>query len=264
MDEDGRGESIWDHFCALPGAVAGGDTGDVACDHYHRWRGRPRPDGRRSASRPTASRSPGRACSRTGSGPVNRGRRATSTGGWSTGCSSAGSSRSRRSTTGTCRRRCQDVGGWAARDTAERFAEYAALDGRGARRPRRATGSPTTSRGSWRSSATPTGVKAPGMRDWPTALRVSHHLLLSHGLAALRSRDGARRRARGHHAEPRAGSGGQRLRGGSRRRRCGWTATSTAGSSTRCSAARYPEDMVALYERPLRAAGRRARRRPRR
>ena len=36
--EDGRGESIWDRFCRCPGAVANGDTGDVACDHYHRWR----------------------------------------------------------------------------------------------------------------------------------------------------------------------------------------------------------------------------------
>ena len=34
---DGRGESIWDRFCRHPGAVANGDTGDVACDHYHRW-----------------------------------------------------------------------------------------------------------------------------------------------------------------------------------------------------------------------------------
>ncbi len=35
--EDGRGPSIWDTFCATPGKVADGDTGDVACDHYHRW-----------------------------------------------------------------------------------------------------------------------------------------------------------------------------------------------------------------------------------
>ena len=35
--EDGRGPSIWDTFCHLPGKIAGGDTGDIACDHYHRW-----------------------------------------------------------------------------------------------------------------------------------------------------------------------------------------------------------------------------------
>jgi len=37
-DEDGRGSSVWDTFAAIPGRVDGGDTGMVACDHYHRWR----------------------------------------------------------------------------------------------------------------------------------------------------------------------------------------------------------------------------------
>jgi beta-glucosidase len=36
--EDGRGESVWDRFCATPGKVRGGDNGDVACDFYHRYR----------------------------------------------------------------------------------------------------------------------------------------------------------------------------------------------------------------------------------
>lgn len=35
-DEDGRGASIWDVFSAIPGKIADGDTGAVACDHYHR------------------------------------------------------------------------------------------------------------------------------------------------------------------------------------------------------------------------------------
>ncbi len=38
VSEDGRGESIWDRFVSIPGNVAGGDTGDVACDGYHRYR----------------------------------------------------------------------------------------------------------------------------------------------------------------------------------------------------------------------------------
>jgi beta-glucosidase len=36
--EDGRGRSIWDTFSRIPGAIADGQTGDVACDHYHRYR----------------------------------------------------------------------------------------------------------------------------------------------------------------------------------------------------------------------------------
>jgi beta-glucosidase len=36
--EDGRGPSIWDSFTKQPGKVLGGDSGDVACDHYHRYK----------------------------------------------------------------------------------------------------------------------------------------------------------------------------------------------------------------------------------
>src|SRR3989475_1793164 len=37
-DADGKGPSIWDTFCRRPGAISTGETGDIACDHYHRWR----------------------------------------------------------------------------------------------------------------------------------------------------------------------------------------------------------------------------------
>jgi beta-glucosidase len=38
VDEDGRGESVWDRFSATPGKVRNGDSGAIACDFYHRYR----------------------------------------------------------------------------------------------------------------------------------------------------------------------------------------------------------------------------------
>ena len=37
-NEDGKGESIWDRFAHTPGRIRNSDTGDVAVDHYHRYR----------------------------------------------------------------------------------------------------------------------------------------------------------------------------------------------------------------------------------
>ncbi len=85
------------------------------------------------------------------------------------------------------------------------------------------------------------GVKAPGIRDWPTALRVSHHLLLSHGLAVAALRETA---PRGHHPQPRAG----------RDRTTPWPRARMDGYLNRwfldpVLRGRYPEDMVEHYER---------------
>ena len=35
--EGGKGPSIWDQFCRVPGAIADASNGDKACDHYNRW-----------------------------------------------------------------------------------------------------------------------------------------------------------------------------------------------------------------------------------
>jgi beta-glucosidase len=187
---DGRGESIWDRFCRTPGAVANGDTGDVACEHYRRWEA----DLDLMAALGLESYRFSIAWPRVqplGRGPVN----------------DAGL-RFYRSLAEGLRERgiepiatlyhwdlpqaLQDQGGWAARDTALRFAEYAQECGD-------ALGDVVSQ---WITHNEPwvvaflghaAGVKAPGIRDWPTAVRVSHHLLLSHGLAvqALRASAGA-------------------------------------------------------------------------
>ena len=68
------------------------------------------------------------------------------------------------------------------------------------------------------------GVKAPGIRDWATALRASHHLLLSHGLAVDALRAAGRRHAGRDHAEPAPVHPASRPRR-TGPRRCGWTAT---------------------------------------
>jgi beta-glucosidase len=36
--DSGRGLCVWDMFCRKSGAVYSGHTGEIACDHYHRWR----------------------------------------------------------------------------------------------------------------------------------------------------------------------------------------------------------------------------------
>ena len=101
VGEDGRGPSIWDTFSHTPGRVAGGDTGDVACDHYHRvgedvelMAKLGLQDYRFSIAWPRVQ-------------PAGSRRRSTrpgwtSTPGWSTTCWRTTSVRWRRCTTGTC------------------------------------------------------------------------------------------------------------------------------------------------------------------
>ncbi|HEU5474559.1 MAG TPA: GH1 family beta-glucosidase [Actinophytocola sp.] len=183
---DGRGPSIWDTFSHTPGKVSGGDTGDVAADHYRGFREDVAlmaelglPAYRFSVSWPRVQ--PG------GRGPANpRGldhydrlvdallehgiRPVLTLYHWD------------------LPQELEDAGGWGARDTAARFAEYAVLvaDRLGGRVPLW-----TTLNEPWCSAflGYAAGVHAPGRTDPALALRAAHHLLLAHGLgtAALRA-----------------------------------------------------------------------------
>jgi beta-glucosidase len=181
--EDGRGESIWDRFSHR----MGGDTGDIACDHYHRWAedldlmvALGLESYRFSIAWPRVQPS--------GSGPVNR----------------PGLDFYSRLVDGLLERGVkpvatlyhwdlpqplEDAGGWPARDTAYRFAEYAGhvADALGDRVKHFITLNEP-----WCSAflGYGSGRHAPGRTDPVGALAASHHLLLGHGLAVaeLRSR----------------------------------------------------------------------------
>ncbi|MCU1655963.1 MAG: putative beta-glucosidase [Pseudonocardiales bacterium] len=186
VGEAGRGRSIWDTFSHLPGRVRDGDTGDVATDHYHR-----------TAEDIAIMAELGLGAYRfsvswprilpTGSGAVNR----------------AGLDFYTRLVDDLLAasitplvtlyhwdlpEALQQTGGWANRDTAARFAEYAEVVG-AALGDRVAT--ITTLNEPWCSAflGHAAGVHAPGLRDDATALAAAHHLNLAHGLgvAALRA-----------------------------------------------------------------------------
>ena len=186
--EDGRGRSIWDTFSHTPGRIAGGHTGDVACDHYHRldgdldqlaWLG----VGAYRFSLSWPRWQP------TGSGPVEP----------------RGAAFYDRMVDGLLERgiapwptlyhwdlpqALEDRGGWRSRDTAYRFADYAAAVHRtiGDR-----VQSLTTLNEPWCSAflGYAAGVHAPGVQDPAGAVCAVHHLLLGHGLAvsAIRAQD---------------------------------------------------------------------------
>ena len=183
--EGGRGPSIWDTFSHTPGKVLHGDTGDIACDHYHRleedldlmaeiglkayrfsvaWP-RIQPDG---------------------SGRANE----------------EGLDFYRRLVDGLRQRSIepmltlyhwdlpqalQDAGGWTSRETAERFAEYTEI----------VYGALSGSVSYWITLNEPWvsawlghgyGLHAPGLKNPGAALAATHHLLLGHGLAMERMR----------------------------------------------------------------------------
>ncbi|MET7427002.1 GH1 family beta-glucosidase [Dactylosporangium sp. NPDC005555] len=178
--EDGRTPSIWDTFSHTPDKTLGGDTGDVACDHYHRFRedvGLMKDLGvnayRFSVAWPRVQ--PG------GSGPAN----------------AKGLDFYRQLVDELLAnditpwvtlyhwdlpQALEDAGGWPARDTAARFADYATLV-HGALGDR--VRNWTTFNEPWCSAflGYASGVHAPGRQHAPDALAAMHHLLLGHGQA---------------------------------------------------------------------------------
>jgi len=180
VTEDGRGPSIWDTFSATPGKVDNGDTGEVAADHYHRYGD----DVALMADLGLGAYRFSIAWPRVqplGSGAVNQ----------------RGLDFYRRLVDSLLERGIEpwptlyhwdlpqpleDAGGWPERDTALRFADYAAaVHGALADRVTRWT----TFNEPWCSAflGYATGRHAPGRREPAAAVRAAHHLLLGHGLA---------------------------------------------------------------------------------
>lgn len=184
--EDGRGPSIWDTFAHTPGNVFHGDTGDIACDQYHRLDADfdllvklGIPAYRFSVAWPRIIP--------TGRGAVNQ----------------AGLEYYRRLVDGLLARgitpmltlyhwdlpqALQDEGGWTNRQSAFAFAEYAAVvyQALGDRVPFWITLNEP-----WCSAFVGhlQGRHAPGWHDEAAALTATHHLLLGHGLAVRTLRD---------------------------------------------------------------------------
>ncbi|MEU3456167.1 GH1 family beta-glucosidase [Micromonospora sp. NPDC006766] len=184
--EDGRGLSIWDTYSHTPGRTLNGDTGDVAADHYHRWA----EDldqlaalglgaYRFSISWPRVQ--PG------GSGALNP-----------AGVDFYSRLVDRLLDLGIqpvatlyhwdLPQELEDAGGWPARDTAARFADYAAgiVGALGDR-----VHTWTTFNEPWCSAylGYASGVHAPGRAEPAAALAAVHHLNLAHGLAGRVIRD---------------------------------------------------------------------------
>lgn len=185
-DADGKGRSVWDTFSHTPGKIRGGDTGDVACDSYHRYR----EDVALMASLGLGSYRFSISWPRIQPG----GRGAANQRGldyYRALLDELGEHGITATVTlyhWDLPQELQDEGGWAARGTAGRFAEYAAIcaEALGDRVARWVTlNEPqVVANNGYR-----TGDHAPGLRDAAAASAATHHLLLGHGLAvrALRA-----------------------------------------------------------------------------
>jgi beta-glucosidase len=178
--EGGRGPSIWDSFAHTPGLTRDGDTGDVACDHYHRWESDLDlltelgvTDYRMSVS--WSRLQP------TGRGPLNPVAIE-----YYAGILSGLRDRGIRPLVTLYHwdlpQPLEDEGGWPRRATAERFADYAVavVDAFG-----HLAADWVTLNEPWCSSflGYGNGAHAPGRKDHRDAVAAAHHLNLAHGLA---------------------------------------------------------------------------------
>ncbi len=197
--EDGKGVSIWDVFCQQPGRVVGGESGEVACDHYHRYREDVALMKELGLQAYRFSMSWPRILP-FGAGQVN----------------DAGLDFYSRLVDALLEagirpvptlyhwdlpQALQDRGGWADRDTAAHFAEYGRVcfERLGDRVDQWITHNEMIITAEFGHRL---GILAPGIRDLGVTARVIHHLLLSHGLAVRAYRDGGHRGAIGlAHAE---------------------------------------------------------------
>jgi beta-glucosidase len=180
--EDGRGPSIWDTFAHEPGRIENGDTGDVACDHYHRFRedvdlmaGLGLNAYRFSVSWPRVL--PG------GDGAVNA-RGLDFYDALVDALLEHGIAPVVTLYHWDLPQALQERGGWAARATADAFAGYAATV---AERLGDRVRLWITHNEPWISAFVghAHGRLAPGIADWKVATQAAHHMLLSHGRAVL-------------------------------------------------------------------------------
>ena len=181
VHEDGRSESIWDRFSHTPGNAANGDTGDVACDHYHRSRediAIMRELGikayRFSIAWPRVI--PG------GSGSVNE-KGLDFYDGLIDALLEAGIEPWVTLYHWDLPQTLQDAGGWTNRATVDAFAEFTeAVTARLGDRVKHWI----TINEPWCASflSYELGIHAPGLKDLSAAITASHLLLLAHGVAA--------------------------------------------------------------------------------
>jgi beta-glucosidase len=187
-DVDGRAPSIWDTFCKQPGAIDGGDTGDVACDHYHRWQGDIDIVKQLGVGAYRFSVAWPRIVPR-GTGAVNQ-KGLDFYDGLVDGLLARGITPFVTLYHWDLPQALQDKGGWPARDTAYAFAEYASI----------VAGALGDRVVNWTTLNEPLcsawlghleGVMAPGVKDIAAAVPASFHLHLAHGLGAQAIRSAA-------------------------------------------------------------------------